>query len=96
MVQTFSKNEYFILLEALQIARDTLLQKEQSEDWEELENDEKCEIQDKRNLIMDLLEKVDNFDASDDFNLIVVQELKRLAEKQKVFLNTTKKYAFKF
>lgn len=89
MVQTFSKNEYFILLEALQIARDTLLQKEQSEDWEELENDEKCEIQDKRNLIMDLLEKVDNFDASDDFNLIVVQELKRLAEKQKVFLRQT-------
>jgi len=89
MVQTFSKNEYFILLEALQIARDSLLQKEQNEDWEELENDEKCEIQDKRNLIMDLLEKVDNFDASDDFNLIVVQELKRLAEKQKVFLRQT-------
>ena len=89
MVQTFSKNEYFILLEALQIARDSLLQKEQNEDWEELENDEKCEIQDKRNLIMDLLEKVDNFDASDDFYLIVVQELKRLADKQKVFLRQT-------
>ena len=89
MVQTFSKNEYWLIVEALQQARDSITEQEQSETWDEKTDEEKCELQDRNKLFMDLLEKLDNFDASDDFNLVVVQELKRLVEKQKTFLKQT-------
>lgn len=89
MVQTFSKNEYWLIVEALQQARDLITEQERSENWDEKTDEEKCELQDRKNLFMDLLEKLDNFDASDDFNLVVVQELKRLVEKQKMFLRKT-------
>lgn len=89
MVQTFSKNEYWLIVEALEQARNSITEQEQSETWDEKTDEEKCELQDRKNLFMDLLEKLDNFDASDDFNLVVVQELKRLVEKQKTFLKKT-------
>lgn len=89
MVQTFSKNEYWLIVEALEQARNSITEQEQSETWDEKTDEEKCELQDRKHLFIDLLEKLDNFDASDDFNLVVVQELKRLVEKQKIFLKRT-------
>lgn len=51
MVQTFSKNEYWLIVEALQQARDSITEQEQSETWDEKTDEEKCELQDRNKLL---------------------------------------------